>query len=266
MGESFLYRPGHLANTSMKSLVIGAPFGNYLERPYATSTVGTFTLTRRGGVLHRWWRVLSTLRYNSRIGGWVNKLGLPNPGIYSVHANQSSRIVSVLGFSSEEWVSLIAECIRLQPLAVELNLSCPNVHNPVSVVDVDRAVGMARDNRLEVIAKLPPVRWMGIARPLFSMGVRHFHLCNTIPAPGGGISGKTLKQYSLWAVREVRAAWAEEVDIIGGGGITSKEDVEDYLAAGANRVSVASMLLNPLNHRKLESLAHTVGSLRQRST
>jgi hypothetical protein len=95
MGESFLYRPGHLANTSMKSLVIGAPFGNYLERPYATSTVGTFTLTRRGGVLHRWWRVLSTLRYNSRIGGLVNKLGLPNPGIYSVHANQSSRIVSV---------------------------------------------------------------------------------------------------------------------------------------------------------------------------
>jgi dihydroorotate dehydrogenase len=266
MGESFLYPPGRQVNTSMKSLVIGAPFGNYLERPYATSTVGTFTLTRRGGVLHRWWRVLSTLRYNSRIGGWVNKLGLPNPGIYSVHANQSSRIVSVLGFSSEEWVSLTHSAIRLQPLAVELNLSCPNVHNPVSVVDVDRAVGMARDNRLEVIAKLPPVRWMDLTRPLFSMGVRRFHLCNTIPTPGGGISGKTLKQYSLWAVREVRAAWAEEVDIIGGGGITSKEDVEDYLAAGANRVSVASMLLNPLNHRKLESLAHTVGSLRQRST
>jgi dihydroorotate dehydrogenase len=266
MGGSFLYHPGRLANTSMKSLVISAPFGNYLERPYATSTVGTFTLARRGGTLYRWWRVIRTLRYDSRIGGWVNKLGLPNPGIYSVHADQSSRIVSVYGFSSEEWVSLVTECVRIQPLAVELNLSCPNVPNSAPVVGVEKAVGIALDNRLEVIAKLPPVRWMDMARPLFSMGIRHFHLCNTIPTPGGGISGKPLKQYSLWAVRDVREAWAEEVHIIGGGGIASKEDVRDYLTAGANRVSVASMLLNPFHHRKLESLAHTVGSLRQRST
>jgi dihydroorotate dehydrogenase len=246
----------------MKSLIIGAPFGNYLERPYATSTTGTFTLARRGGVLHRWWRVIKTLRYDSRIDGWVNKLGLPNPGIYSVHTEQSSRIVSVYGFSSEEWVSLIAECVRILPLAVELNLSCPNVHSSPSVAEVEKAVGMALDNHLKVIAKLPPVRWMDMARPLFSMGVRHFHLCNTIPTPGGGVSGKPLKQYSLWAVRDVREAWAEEVDIIGGGGITNEEGVKDYLAAGSNRVSVASMLLNPLNHRKLESLAHIVDSFR----
>jgi dihydroorotate dehydrogenase len=257
-----VYQPGYLVNTSMKSLVIGAPFGNCLERPYATSTVGTFTLARRGSTLYRWWRVLRTLRYDSKIGGWVNNLGLPNPGIYSVRADQSSRIVSVLGFSAEEWVSLIAECIRLQPLAVELNLSCPNVHSSPSVAEVEKAAGMALDNRLKVIAKLPPVRWMDLARPLFSMGVRHFHLCNTIPTPGGGISGKTLKQYSLWAVRELRETWAEEVDIIGGGGITSEEDVRDYLAAGANRVSVASMLLNLLNHRKLESLARVAAGFR----
>jgi dihydroorotate dehydrogenase len=244
----------------MKSLIIGAPFGNYLDRPYATSTTGTFTLARRGGTLYRWWRVLRTLRYDSRIGGWVNKLGLPNPGIDSVRLDQSSRIVSVLGFSSEEWVSLIVECVRIGPLAVELNLSCPNVHSSPSVVDVEMAVGIALDNRLKVIAKLPPVRWMDLARPLFSMGVRHFHLCNTIPTPRGGISGNTLKQYSLWAVRDVREAWAEEVDTIGGGGITNEEDVKDYLTAGANRVSVASMLLNPLNHRKLESLARIVNN------
>jgi dihydroorotate dehydrogenase len=244
----------------MKSLIIGAPFGNYLDRPYATSTTGTFTLARRGGTLYRWWRVLRTLRYDSRIGGWVNKLGLPNPGIYSVHTEQSSRIVSVYGFSSEEWVSLIAECIRMHPLAVELNLSCPNVHSSPSVAEVEKAVEMALDNCLEVIAKLPPVRWMDLARPLFSMGVRHFHLCNTIPTPGGGVSGKALKQYSMWAVRDVREAWAKEVDIIGGGGVTEEKDVKDYLTAGANRVSVASMLLNPLNHRKLESLARIVNN------
>jgi dihydroorotate dehydrogenase len=266
MDESFLYRPGRLANTSMKSLIIAAPFGNYLERPYATSTIGTFTPAPRGNTLYRWWRVVRTLRYNRRIGGWVNNLGLPNPGIFSVHADQSSRIVSVLGFSSEEWVSLITECVRIRPLAVELNLSCPNVHSSPSVADVEKAVGMVLSNNLKVIAKLPPVRWMDLARPLFSMGVRHFHLCNTIPTLGGGVSGKPLKQYSLWAVRDIRAAWAEEVDIIGGGGITGEEDVMDYLASGANRVSVASMLLNPLNHRKLESLAHVVDSFRQQST
>jgi dihydroorotate dehydrogenase len=168
----------------------------------------------------------------------------------------------VLGFSSDEWVSLITECVRVCPLAVELNLSCPNVHSSPSISEVEKAVGMALDNGLKVIAKLSPVRWMNLARPLFSMGVRRFHLCNTISTPGGGISGKTLKQYSLWAVRDVRKAWAEEVDIIGGGGITGEEDVRDYLAAGANRVSVASMLLNPLNHRKLELLARVAAGFR----
>jgi dihydroorotate dehydrogenase len=246
----------------MKSLIIGAPFGNYLERPYATSTLGTFTLARRGSTLYRWWRVVRMLRYDSRIGGWVNKLGLPNPGIDSVRLGQPSRIISVYGFSEYEWASLITDCVIIQPIAVELNLSCPNVHSSPSVADVEKAVGIALDNSLKVIAKLPPVRWMDLARPLFSMGVRHFHLCNTIPTPGGGVSGKPLKQYSLWAVREVRAAWAEEVDIIGGGGITGEEDVIDYLVAGADRVSVASMLLNPLNHRKLESIAHTVDTFR----
>ena len=63
-------------------LVISAPFGNYLEGAMCSiRTLGTFTFNRRGGWLWRIFRVLWTVRYYHRLGAWVNRLGLPNPGI-----------------------------------------------------------------------------------------------------------------------------------------------------------------------------------------
>lgn len=246
----------------MQPLLISAPFGNYVRRPYATSVLGTYTLAPRAGVIKRWWRVLRTLRYSRHAGGWVNKLGLPNPGIAELVRRVARGlyvgrdVISVFGFSRDEWTEIVASVVYLYPLAVELNLSCPNVGHSALVEDVAPALAVALNAaRITVIAKLPPVRWMDLARPLYALGVRHFHLCNTMPVPGGGLSGKAIKQFSLWAVAEVRQTWGNDVDITGGGGITGVEDVYDYMKAGANRVSVASMLLNPLNHRKLKSLA-----------
>jgi dihydroorotate dehydrogenase len=246
----------------MQSLLISAPFGNYIRRSYATSILGTYTLAPRAGFVKRWWRVLCTLRYNRHTGGWVNKLGLPNPGLKGLAErvawglDVSRDIISVFGFSRDEWTEIVASAASLRPLAVELNLSCPNVGHSALVSEVGQAIAAGFGCGLTtIIAKLPPVRWMELARPLYALGIRHFHLCNTMPVAGGALSGKPLKQYSLWAVAEVRQTWGNEVDITGGGGITGVEDVYDYIKAGANRVSVASMLLNPLNYCKLESIA-----------
>ena len=57
---------------------ISAPFGNYIKPKGCISTTGTWTLKPRGS---RLWSILRTLRYNREVGGWTNKLGLPNPGI-----------------------------------------------------------------------------------------------------------------------------------------------------------------------------------------
>lgn len=232
----------------MRRLIISAPFGNYLRRPYATSTLGTFTRRPRGGVLWRAWRVLTTVRPWFRTGAWVNRLGLPNPGIAALPADCSDHIVSVHGFDKDDWdwLALHLEHAARPPLAVELNLSCPNVNHAPQADEVRAAVERLLGAGLTVIAKLPPVRWPDLATPLFDRGVRHFHCCNTIPTPAGGLSGKPLKPFSLWAVSQLRKRFGKAATLIGGGGVTTPADVKEYLDAGADHVAVGSALFNPL--------------------
>src|SRR6185312_8313558 len=95
----------------LNKLIIGAPFGNYLAWPGVTSTLGTYTAQRRAGPGKRLWRVLTTVRYHRRIQAWLNKLGLPNPGIDALVASGQQvydRIVSLHGFSANDWHTLVA--------------------------------------------------------------------------------------------------------------------------------------------------------------
>lgn len=227
-------------------LYISAPFGNYYSHPCAISVLGTFTLKHRAGFIKKWWRVLKTLRpYH---GGWINKLGLPNPGISAAPKPTNNSVISLHGFDKDEWFRLQHTAYAMGWRKVELNLSCPNV----TASTIDEAVYAVRSAILfgmDVIAKLGPVKPMQFVRPLSEAGVTKFHLCNTIPTPNGGISGAGLKPFSLWAVEEVRKhyPWAH---IIGGGGINNAQDVQDYINAGANDVAIGGGLLNPFTARK----------------
>lgn len=245
-------------NVTIEPLIISAPFGNYLKFAGCTSTLGTFTLLPRGGLAYRLWRCALTLRYDRRTKSWINRLGLPNPGLDSLPGRDlSASIVSIHGFSGADWellagrVSFLSGC-----LAVEMNLSCPNVaDDPDFLSGAVLAASRLAEAGVRVIVKLPPVRWMDLAIPLFyDGGVRCFHCCNTIPTPGGGLSGKPSKQYSLWAIRDSRRRFAQDVMLIGGGGITCEDDVREYRRAGADHVAIASALLNPFNWRKVPRL------------
>lgn len=237
----------------MNKLIIGAPFGNYIKVNGITSTLGTYTLHKRAGVLKRLWRALSTIRYYPKLGSWNSKLGLPSPGIDSLQLEDvKDHILSIHGFNSPEWVMLYIAAQKLNPLAIELNISCPNVAKTSVKETLEFVEGITNEGSVtNVIAKLPPVRWMDYAIPLWYNGITKFHLCNTITTPSGSLSGKILKQYSLWAVEEVKQKWGNDVTVIGGGGITEIKDIQDYLTAGVDHVAVASMLLNPCNYHKL---------------
>ena len=245
-------------------LIISAPFGNYITLSgHAVPTLGTFTFNRRGGVLYRIWRVLRTVRYYHRLGAWVNKLGLPNPGIWGLEKRVaggfevSDKIVSIKGFDLGEWTALTHICVSLDPLAVELNISCPNLHghrdDSLSAVFTQVMLVMAERTSIPVIVKLPPVNYEVPMEQAYEAGIRIFHCCNTLPVPHGGMSGKPLKPLSLAAVRYAKSF--PDALIIGGGGITSVDDAKEYLAAGADSVAVASMLFNPFNRDKAMEIA-----------
>ena len=264
------------------SIVIGAPFGNWVTSKHAISTVGTYTLKNRAGFMRWWlyWRLLYTLRYRSAVGGWTNKLGLPNPGIehlakiavsgldgwdIATHPWVGNSIVSIHGFSDDEWKTLAARAFLKHFKFIEYNLGCPNVgHAEIdrSKLFSDAVESFGAD---KVIVKLSPVSWWRIWTAAFNAGIRQFHCTNTLPVPAGGLSGKALKRVSLDVIQTIRRTPdGQRCMIIGGGGITSPEDVRHYAEAGADHFSVASALLNPMRgffrSRREEFLASLAAS------
>lgn len=256
----------------IKRLVISAPFGNYLNFPGATSTLGTYTRNYRGGFWWRLWRVLATVRYYPGIGAWKNKLGLPNPGIVQFvrdvrmqRIKARDKIVSVAGHCLSDWYSLVTAASTVEPQAIELNCSCPNCpgEDKSDYPEVFKALfvlSCALGTRL--IVKLPPVNYMPLVRAACAAGLDSFHCCNTLPTGNGGMSGKPLKILSLQAVRDVcnytHAKNYQLAALIGGGGVTHFLDAKDYLDAGATHVAVGTVLFNPLNWPRIEKLAEQV--------
>lgn len=230
--------------SGLEKLIVSAPFGNYLHFRGATRTLGTYTCGRRGTALARLWRALSTVRYGPRPGEWVNRLGLRNPGIGALPLVPPGTILSVHGASRREWRELRGVCNRLGAEYVELNLSCPNVPGSREVPDV-------RGFKAALIAKLGPLDYGPVGAHMVREGVRHFHLCNTYPSERGGTSGAPLKPHSLRAVRHFRREYGGDVVLIGGGGVTSTQDIDDYLEAGADHVAIGSMLFNPFKWYKV---------------
>ena len=85
------------------------------------------------------------------------------------------------------------------------------------------------------------------------LGFTQLHFSNTLPlgGDGGGLSGVTLRPYTLELIRLVRENWGDAVEIIAGGGVSDFGAVYEYLNEGANHVSLGSVCFNPFKLRKI---------------
>lgn len=208
--------------------------------------------------------------------GMINSVGLQNPGIDAVIAEELPRlrerfhkpiIANISGFSTEEYV----ECCRRidaepQVEIIEVNVSCPNVHNggmafgtsPESAAKVTRAVKEVTTK--PVFIKLSPnvTDIVSIAKACEDAGADGLTLVNTmlgmridiarrrpvIANKIGGFSGAAIFPVALRMVWQ--AANACKIPIIGCGGIETAEDVIEMMMAGASAVQIgAANLRNP---------------------
>jgi dihydroorotate dehydrogenase len=235
---------------SIKPLVISAPFGNYIQPDCATPTLGTYTASPRSG---RLWRIVKTVRYYPRLGAWVNKIGLRNPGIDHLKRRAeagkittSDKILSIHGFTEGDWWALIEKSTAIKPMALELNISCPNVGE---VTWPDELFSRAVATGIPIIVKVPPVRYEKIVADALAAGVQSLHCCNTLPVPAGGMSGRPLLPISLKVVEEARktaeSGGHADVGIIGGGGVRSPDEARAYREAGASHVAVGTLVFGP---------------------
>lgn len=230
---------------------ISPPFGSYFGGSNAYQHLGSFTVNRRPG---RTYRVLKTVRPvpSDEGGAWINKIGLRNAGIGSLQMSGMSYrvrrahvIVSLAALENGDWAAFERSLdMLLGPIQVEFNPSCPNTDERADLPTM-RQLRRLLVQVPNAIFKLPPQRTsVDDAAFLFDQGVRYVHLSNTIPSPIGGISGWPLMQVNLPLVEEV-ANMLPQLEIIGGGGIYTYDDVERYRSAGARRFSIGSAFFWP---------------------
>ena len=214
--------------------------------------------------------------------GMLNAVGLQNPGVDAVIAQELPRLARVFhkpvmanisGFSIEEYVEV---CQRLDACAqvgwLEVNISCPNVHgggmsfgtDPASAAAVTRAVKDAVHK--PVIVKLSPnvTSIADIARACEDAGADGISLINTVmgmrldlktrrPLLANGTGGMSGPAVFPLAVRMVWQVYeAVNIPVVGLGGVMSAEDVLEMMLAGAAAVEVgAANLVDPCACRRI---------------
>jgi dihydroorotate dehydrogenase (NAD+) catalytic subunit len=217
-----------------------------------------------------------TPRIAETASGMLNSVGLQNPGVEAVISQELPKlkevyskpvIANISGFSIDEYV-YCCELMDREPQVgiIEVNISCPNVHNgglsfgtlPASAAEVTRAVKAV--TKKPVIMKLSPnvTDICEIARACEDAGADGVSLINTLMGmridlkrrrpvlknTTGGLSGPAVFPVALRMVYQVYSA--VKIPIIGMGGVSTAEDVIEMMLAGARAVQVgAANLVNP---------------------
>jgi len=203
--------------------------------------------------------------------GMVNSIGLANPGLDRFCEDDLPRlaelgvpiVASIGGWSPGEYATAVAR-IAAHPavVAIELNVSCPNVESGCISIGTDPRETRALVERcraeanVPVLAKLSPsVTEIGaIATAAAEGGADGLVLINTLRGiaidratlrpllggGGGGLSGPAVKPVALHAVFHAYAATG--LPIVGMGGVSSGADASEFLAAGATLVGIGTAL------------------------
>jgi dihydroorotate dehydrogenase len=218
---------------------ISAPFGNYLQytnflsgKPIISVT-GTFTVKPRPGLVKQ---IIKTLRYTKT--GWRNQLGLRNPGIFQGIDNTAPHnVMSIASLEPNDW-KILYEIIP-KNMSVELNISCPNVDAHPNLTKA-----FAKDERKWCIVKVPPTITKKQVDKIINLGYNTIHASNTIPTQKGGLSGKMIVPYTMNIIDYIKNKH-DSVTVIAGGGITCKQDAQNYFDAGADHIGLGTVCFTP---------------------
>ena len=217
-----------------------------------------------------------TPRIAETAAGMLNAVGLQNPGVHRVIKEELPKLkncfhkkvmANVSGFSEEEYV-YVSKLLDAEEQVgwIEVNISCPNVHNggmsfgtdPASALAVTKAVKAVTTK--PVIMKLSPnvTDIASVAKACEEGGADGVSLINTLMGlrldlkrrrpilanVTGGLSGPAVFPVALRMVWQVYEAVS--IPVIGLGGVSSAEDVIEMMLAGATAVQVgAANLVDP---------------------
>lgn len=202
--------------------------------------------------------------------GMLNAIGLQNIGagnfvekrLPRLPYNDTAVIANIYACDADEFAELAAYlCDQEGIAALEVNISCPNVHeggvlfgqDPSMAARVTEAV-KKRSGDTPIIVKLTPnvTDIAAMAKAVESAGADAISCINTLSGMSvdaktrkprlanviGGLSGPAIKPVALRCVWQV--ANAVNVPVIGMGGISCAEDVLEFMLVGATAVQVGT--------------------------
>ena len=266
----------NLPGLNLKNPIIPASgtagFGEELSNIYDLNVLGgimikaTSVNPKRGN---------KTPRVAETYGGMLNSIGLENPGLDVVVSEKlpflakfdTCVIANICGDSIDEYVKVAYEISRVDNVAaLELNISCPNVHgggipfgaDEETVYEITRRVKEASVK--PVYVKLSPnvTDIVKMAKAAERGGADGLSLINTLLGmridlktgrpilynKKGGFSGPAIKPVAIRMIYDCYEA--VNIPIIGMGGIATVDDCIEFLMAGASALGVGTMnLVNP---------------------
>lgn len=209
-------------------------------------------------------------RVHQTASGMINSVGLQGPGVAAWMSDELPELIetgatvvaSIWGRTVDDY-ALAAAALADAPrevVAVEVNLSCPNLHAGGAMFAQDpgstKAAMLATEScRRPRWAKLTPavVDLVPVALAAAEGGADAVVLTNTLPAMaidpstrrprlgggGGGLSGPAMHPVAVRAVHDVHKA-LPGLPIVGVGGIASGTDAVEMMLAGASAVEVGT--------------------------
>jgi dihydroorotate dehydrogenase subfamily 1 len=230
------------------------------EFPFSAFVSKTITLEpRAGNEPQRIWETPA---------GMINSIGLPNKGLEGFLVEDLPQlaelpvplIVSVMATGHDDFKRMVGALDeRDEVAAIELNVSCPNVHSGL-IVGEQPAETVALLEALRPLASKPLIVKLtpnvadpaSVAVAAEEGGADAVSLINTIKASGmdpatgrpglaaghGGLSGPAVRAVAVGQVSAVAAAVS--LPIVGMGGVCSGADASELLAAGACLVAVGT--------------------------
>lgn len=268
---------------TLKNPILGASgcvgYGQELQRFFEPSKIGgivakSVSLKPRMGN--------PTPRIVETASGMLNSIGIQSVGVEAFIKDHMSAmdgidtayIVSIFDERESDYVEL-AKILDKEPRvdALEVNLSCPNVEKGGIAFGVDPNGARALIEKVKAVtgkpvwAKLSPnvTDIKVVAKACAEGGADALSCINTLIGMAidwrarrpilarntGGLSGPAIKPVALRMVSEVHRA-CPETPILGIGGITSGEDICEFLVAGASAVQIGTA--NYVNPRAMSIL------------
>lgn len=278
---NFIEANSHRLNVKLGELELSNPvmpasgccaFGHELNNFYPVNKLGAIMIkstteeARDGNPNHRIYETSN---------GMLNSIGLQNPGVdvvideHITWLNQigANTIVNLAGSDKQSYVNVAKELearAKDMVLAIELNVSCPNVKHggiqfgsdPETLKDLVNAITAV--TTIPVFVKLSPnvtsIKEMTMAvdvtdaygismiNTLVGMAIDYRTGKPIIANKIAGYSGPAIKPVALKQIYEVRQVTNKP--IIGMGGIESATDIIEFLSVGSDAIAIGTANFN----------------------